>query len=331
MNRFAWRASITLVGVAAASVTGWSLYVVAHDTYGVPWLLAGGAVAVYDGAAIACMFLASEAVREGRTAVGALGATLLMASLSVYLNITHARLLEGSVPTVPAAVLFSSPTVALLLPAGLAWSAGRYRARVGRGEAPFRLPGFGPWAWMLAGEQAWQTTRSRAVAHVTDDQPEAPAEPVRTHSATDVLRERFAEMDPAEAIRIAHEAQPEMRPAELAELLVTYGVIVDVVQVALVLGVRPPEVTVERGDTPDAQQVPALPAVSLEGAVIEAASALGPDANPRAIADHLRSSRSLLVGEPYIRTALSRERGRHTSGGASPDAGRVGQGGEGYN
>lgn len=260
MNRYAWRASITIVSIAALAMTGWSLYVVANGSYGVPWLLAYGAVAVYDGSAIACMFLASEAVREGRAAIGALLATLLMASISVYLNITHAQLFGGSMPVLPAAVLFSSPTVALLLPAGLAWSAGRYRARVARDEAPFRLPGFGPWAWVLARPEAWTTTKARAVAHVTDHQ-EKPEQP-RSRSASELLRRRFAEMDPTEAIRIAHDAQPNMPPRELASLLIGYGVIVDALQVAIALGYRPPEVTVERTGAPPAvvKQVP--PALS---------------------------------------------------------------------
>lgn len=134
---------------------------------------------------------------------------------------------------------------------------------------------------------------------------EAPAQP-RTASATEVLRARFAEMDPADAIRLAHDARPDAPPAELAVLLGTYGVPVDPVAVALVLGQRPPEYEVQRGDAPAHQQVSALPPVNLQGAVEEAASVLGPDPKPKAIVEHIAQHRRLVVDEAYVRTALSR-------------------------
>ncbi|WP_156722635.1 hypothetical protein [Streptomyces apocyni] len=132
------------------------------------------------------------------------------------------------------------------------------------------------------------------------------ASPARPHSAQEVLRRKFAEMDPADAVRIAHDAQPDMPPAELASLLVSYGVVVDAVQVALILGNQPPEYEVHRPDAVDALQVNALEPVTVEAAVVEAASILGPDAKAREIAEHLERHRRLVVGEPYIRTALSR-------------------------
>lgn len=138
----------------------------------------------------------------------------------------------------------------------------------------------------------------------------SPVEQRRTASATEVLRARFADMDPADAIRLAHDARPDAPPAELAALLGTYGVPVDPVAVALVLGQEPPEYTVERPDAPAHQQVSGpigeLEPVTLEAAVIEAASALGPDAKPRAIVEHVERHRRLVVTEPYVRTALSR-------------------------
>ncbi|WP_371528394.1 conjugal transfer protein [Streptomyces sp. NBC_01283] len=133
-------------------------------------------------------------------------------------------------------------------------------------------------------------------------------------SAQAVLRRRFAEMDPADAVRIARDAQPDMTPAELASLLVGYGVVIDSVQVALVLGERPPEYEVHRPDAADALQVAALEAVTLEAAVVEAASTLGPDAKAREIAEYLERHRRLVVAEPYIRTALSREAKRQQGG-----------------
>lgn len=135
---------------------------------------------------------------------------------------------------------------------------------------------------------------------------EEAAEPSRPATATEVLRQRFAEMDPADAIRLAHDARPDAPPAELASLLVTYGVTVDPVAVALVLGQRPPEYEVHRPDAADAPQVNALEPVTAEGAIVEAASALGPDASAREIAEHVARHRRLVVTEPYVRTALSR-------------------------
>jgi hypothetical protein len=135
---------------------------------------------------------------------------------------------------------------------------------------------------------------------------EAHAARPRPATATEVLRERFAEMDPADAIRLAHDARPDAAPAELASLLGTYGLPVDPVAVALVLGTRPPEYEVQRGDAADAPQVNALEPVTLQGAVEEAASILGPDARAREIAEHIARNRRVLVDEPYVRTALSR-------------------------
>ncbi|MFD5670254.1 conjugal transfer protein [Streptomyces anthocyanicus] len=134
---------------------------------------------------------------------------------------------------------------------------------------------------------------------------EQPARP-RPASATEVLRARFAEMDPAAAIRFAHEGRPDAAPAELATVLGAYGVNVDPVAVALVLNQEPPEYDVERADTPAHQQVNALPPVNLQGAVEEAASALGPDAKAKQIVEHIAAHRRLVVDEPYVRTALSR-------------------------
>jgi hypothetical protein len=125
-------------------------------------------------------------------------------------------------------------------------------------------------------------------------------------SATEVLRARFAEMDPADVIRLAADARPDAPPAELAHVLGTYGLSVDAVAVALVLGQRAPEYEVHRPDAADAPQVNALEAVTLEAAVVEAASILGPDAKAREIAEHIARHRRLVVTEPYIRTALSR-------------------------
>ncbi|MFG3048118.1 conjugal transfer protein [Streptomyces sp. NPDC048241] len=139
---------------------------------------------------------------------------------------------------------------------------------------------------------------------------EAPAERPRPASATERLRNTFADMDTADAIRFAADARPDAHPAELAAILGTYGVNVDPVAVALVLGEQPAEYDVHRADAPTHQQVSApaaaLEPVTLEGAILEAASALGPDAKAKAVVEHVERHRRLIVTEPYVRTALSR-------------------------
>ncbi|WP_234539413.1 conjugal transfer protein [Streptomyces shenzhenensis] len=138
----------------------------------------------------------------------------------------------------------------------------------------------------------------------------APVAAPRRGSATEALRAHFADMDPAEAIRFAADARPDADVHELAVVLATYGLTVDPVAVALVLGEQPPEYTVDRPDARAHQQVSPpigeLEPVTLEAAVVEAASALGPDAKAREIVEHVERHRRLVVTEPYVRTALSR-------------------------
>lgn len=125
-------------------------------------------------------------------------------------------------------------------------------------------------------------------------------------SAKEVLRRTFADMGPVETIRVAHDAHPDAPPAELAELLAEYDVKVDAVLVALVLGTRPAEYSVERPDAGAAHQLSELPALGVQGAVEEAATSLGPDASARDIAEHLERIRRLVVPENHVRAALSR-------------------------
>lgn len=313
-----------VIYVAAAAMSDWSLYVVAHTIYGVPKVIAVLVAAVFDGAALACLDYASKAVDEARSAAGPRLATLALAGVSIFLNITHARHIGGGPP---AALLFAAPTVALLVVSDLAWAATRARVRAARGEQPMTLPVFGAWGWLLARPQAWETTKAKAVAHVGGQN--SSQEVSRDRTATAALREHFAVMDPAEAIRVAHDAQPMLPPAELAALLVTYGVIVDVVQVALVLHQRRPQFEVEREPgpdaidaQPDASQVGALPPVTKTQAILDAASALGPKARAADVAERIERINGIKVTENYIRAVISRE--------SKKAPGTTGQGEGGY-
>ncbi|MGC9540189.1 GIY-YIG nuclease family protein [Streptomyces sp. UG1] len=221
----AWRFALFIVSAAAVATTGWSLYAVARY-YEAPKGIAGAAVAVFDGAAYACLYLASQASGAGRSAAGPRLAALVMAAVSVYLNITHADLIGGGIP---AAVFFAMPTVALLAVAEMSWAGPRAAMRAELGEKPFRLPTLGGWAWTLAPRLAGSTVKARAVDHIEAAR--------RVLSAADVA-----------AIRALRDAHPDMPPAELAVLAAMYGVTVDAAQVALVLAQSPASITLERAD-----------------------------------------------------------------------------------
>ncbi|MFH9977923.1 hypothetical protein ACH4ND_01420 [Streptomyces sp. NPDC017179] len=135
---------------------------------------------------------------------------------------------------------------------------------------------------------------------------EPPARP-RPATATEALREHFAGMDPADAIRLAHDARPDAPPAELAHLLGAYDIHVDVVAVALVLGQKHPEYEVERDDADDAPQVNALPRGAKTAAIREAASSLGNDARAADIVREVADRHRITVDEAYVRTVLSRK------------------------
>ncbi|WP_367138887.1 MULTISPECIES: DUF2637 domain-containing protein [Streptomyces] len=245
-SRLVWWASLALIGGAAAGITGWSLYVIARH-YGVPQLLAIGTAAVFDGVAMACLHLAGQAVRERRSALGPHLATLGMAAASIYLNRLHAELIHGGRG---AFLLFAMPTVALLLLAGLSWSAHRARMRAQDGDVPATLPKLGFWGWLLATEKAWERTKEQVEAHVTGTDQTTPAQvEKKPRDAAEALREHFAGMNPVAAIQMAHSATPHLTPAELAAELKRYGLDVSAVQVALVLRQQQPHTIIDRPDT----------------------------------------------------------------------------------
>lgn len=331
-QRNAWRFALTLVSVAAIATTGWSLYAVALH-YGTPEAIAVGVVAVFDGAAYACLHLSSEASAAGRSAAGARLMTLFMVSVSVALNIQHSRLIGGGFF---AALLFATPTVALLAVSELSWAGPRAAARAAMGERPFRLPAFGGWAWLLAPRRAGATVRERAIWHVDNaGQLTTPtADAPKSHSASAVLRKRFAEMDPAEVIAIADDSQPGLSAGELAELVSVYGVHVDVVQVALVRASRGSEITVERDDANDAgrdaELVSGLPRLNKHQAILEAAALMRPDARDKDVAALVQSRHGYTVGTNYVRTALSREAKAREAAEKAVAADEIGKGGGGY-
>ncbi|MFH9957330.1 conjugal transfer protein [Streptomyces roseolus] len=140
--------------------------------------------------------------------------------------------------------------------------------------------------------------------------PSTPAGPPapNPHSAREVIRRRFAEMDPADAIRITHDAHPDAPPAELASMLVEHGVVVDALDVALVLGHARTgtRITVERDDAADdADDAPQVKP-NKSRAILTAARLLGPDPKAAEIVERVQRINGLDVDEPYVRTVLSR-------------------------
>jgi hypothetical protein len=192
------------------------------------------------------------------------------------------------------------------------------------------LPVFGAWGWMLARRQAWQATKDKAVLHVTGGQAVSATVSTRRPDI-EVVREQLAEVGPLEAIRIAHDAHPELPPGALVALLAEYGVEVEVLLVSLVLNQLRPVIDVERavgGDADDAHRdalpVGELPPGAKAKAIRDAASLLGPDAPASDVVDLVAVQHSLTVGENYVRTVLSRDSRK-----PKPVDG-VGQGGGGY-
>ncbi|MFF8412856.1 hypothetical protein [Streptomyces omiyaensis] len=295
MNSSAWTVSRVLVSIAALITAGWSLYAVSRH-YGTPILIAGASVAVFDGIAYGCQYLATVASTNGRSGFGARLAALFMVGVSVALNIKHAQLIDGG-PF--AALLFAVPSLGLLAISELDWAGGRADARTARGEHPYRLPTYGGWAWLLAPGTAAQSVRTAALAHIqsthADGQPArsgqsgpSPAHALTaTENGTDAVRAHPATVDQIEAIRTANRSQPSLSSADLAALLTSCGVPVDEVQVDIVLGRPGTTVHLDRTDTPP----PATPQPELVSA---------------------QSGQSGLTPDP-LRAALSQLQGRFSA------------------
>lgn len=319
-SAFGRRVALAIVRTAAACMAGWSLYVVARH-YGVPWGLALAAGLVFDGVAYLALRMATDAMRAGRSAAAPITATLAMASVSVYLNLVHARFTGGGRP---AEVLYASPAVALLLVSVLSWAAERAAARAERGEAPMRMPAYGILGWTLAREEAMATLKTRAVEHVTSGaSPARQTASPRPRTAHAVLAEKFATMDPADAIEIAASSHPQLDPADLAQLLAAYGVTVDALEVALVLGqAATPSVTLDRVPSPGPATGPAAltkglvtsgPAIASDTPISEAIVSihrhLPGGADAKAVVQQL-ALHGKATDTAYVRTTLSRAKAK---------------------
>ncbi|MEV4437501.1 DUF2637 domain-containing protein [Streptomyces sp. NPDC049577] len=306
------KAGYWIIALAAAGVGGWSLHTVALH-YGVPWLFALVVSAVFDGAGMVCLYLASAAVTENRSAFAPMLATIGLGALSIYLNRVHALLAGGGMG---ATIMFATPALALQLVTYLSWAATRERHRLARGERRMRLPVFGPLAWLLARKQAWTATQKRAVEHVRQESAEASAAPTPDQSETEATL-ALSGMTPTEAIRILHKAYPDLTNAQLAAILNQYGQRVSEFDVAIVLAraAHQDEEQDERWQTSTEQEVlidriirelVAGPGLTTAAAVRAVRAAI-PELAPGQIAEEL-TRRGIETTDHYVRTVNSRAR-----------------------
>ncbi len=153
MNRIARIIGWTIVLTAAFSFSTWSLFVVAHDHYRVPAVLAAFAGAVYDGAALLALDAWATAASDPRqSTLRPRLAAIAQLCTSVYLNITHATLWHQGLP---AAILYAAPGIVLWgmaeLRLGAQHAAGRHQ--IGLGYQP--RPAYGIDAWIVRSGRAW--------------------------------------------------------------------------------------------------------------------------------------------------------------------------------
>lgn len=154
----------TIVLAAAFSFSTWSLYVVAHDHYHVPGILAAFAGAVYDGAALLALDAWATAASDPRqSTLRPRLAAIAQLCTSVYLNITHATLWHQGLP---AAVLYAAPGIVLWgmaeLRLGAQHAAGRHQ--IGLGYEP--RPAYGIDAWVVRRGRAWRAYTSHIDARL---------------------------------------------------------------------------------------------------------------------------------------------------------------------
>jgi hemoglobin-like flavoprotein len=154
MNRIARGIGWTIVLPAAFAFSTWSLYVLAHDHFHVPALLAALAGVVYDGAALLALDAWATAARDPhQSTLRPRIAAILLLTTSVYLNITHASMGNQGAA---AAVLYAAPSIVLWgmaeLRLGAQHAAGRHQ--IGLGYQP--RPAYGIDAWVVRRGRAWK-------------------------------------------------------------------------------------------------------------------------------------------------------------------------------
>lgn len=174
MNRIARGLGWTIVLPAAFAFSTWSLYVLAHDHYRVPAVLAALAGVVYDGAALLALDAWASAARDPHqsTLRPRLAALALLAT-SVFLNMVHAAIAHQGAP---AAVLYAGPAIVLWAMAELRLGAqhAAQRRQLGLGYAP--RPAYGLDAWLVRRGRAWRAYTQHLDARLDQALPPAALE-----------------------------------------------------------------------------------------------------------------------------------------------------------
>lgn len=139
MRKTAW---IVVVGVALL-LSNWSLAYVARS-WGVPWQLAIGVSAVFDGGALLCAYLALETARVGDSTFGPSACLFILGGASAWFNAWHAQL--SGLP-VAAGVFFAFPPLVALVITELQLRHDRRAALRDKGRIADPLPALGGTMW----------------------------------------------------------------------------------------------------------------------------------------------------------------------------------------
>jgi hypothetical protein len=186
MRKTAW---LIVVGIALL-LSNWSLAYVGRS-WGVPWQLAVGVSAVFDGVALLCADLALTAARRGDSTFGPSAFLLAFGGASAYFNGYHAIL--AGLP-LAAEVFFAVPPVAALVAVELQLRSDRRQALREAGRIADPLPAFGGATWLNMPYPAWKAQRSvmkhrltaklRGATGQRDQRPQADGQPVAAGSGS---------------------------------------------------------------------------------------------------------------------------------------------------
>lgn len=214
--RLAWT---TVLGVALAT-SAWSLFETATHN-GVPVVLACGVSAIFDGSAVLAATIAHRYASSPYSGAGPRLFLVALLSLSVLLNVTHAR--EAGYG-LAAAVLFAAPSViaVVLHEIDRAWTAREVRRAAG--HAP--LPRLGMAVWARFPRRSFEAL-SRELSDRLDAlaPPAVGTAPERPEPEPDPAVVAALAALPSDAARVRHAAEVTglAAPAEVAAFLRRHG------------------------------------------------------------------------------------------------------------
>ncbi|MEE4587049.1 MULTISPECIES: DUF2637 domain-containing protein [Streptomyces violaceusniger group] len=184
-----------LVLLVALTLSWWSLYTLAVESFGVPKLLAAGISVAFDGAALVCADLASKYARSPDSGLGTRLATYALIGTSAFLNVSHAQLLGYGLA---GQVLFGAPPViaGVLFELGLKWE--HRQSLRARGRVAEAMPVFGRLSWLMFPRKTLKGFRLVLLSRLEDT--------VRRSVPTPELGEDRHQDSPSEPLRQAETA-----------------------------------------------------------------------------------------------------------------------------